>query len=309
LFGLVFLRQGAYKKVYKLITYFNPMDQFGDNFQENLGRATDAKIKGIRRFGVEKRGRWVVLIIAAVLLMIINSPFGTVPAGERGVQLRFGAVTGRIFDEGLYFRIPFIESVQKMDVKIQKDEVPASAASKDLQIVTSKIALNYHLDPDSVNKIWQEVGKNYNIRIIAPSIQEAVKAESAKFTAEELITKREEVKEKIKANLAERLLERSIIVDEFNIIDFEFSPAFNTAIEAKVTAEQLKLKADRDLQRIEIEAEQKIAEARGKAEAIRIEAQALRQNAQVVELRWIEKWDGKVPTYWGAASPFIGINR
>ena len=104
-------------------------------------------------------------------------------------------------------------------------------------------------------------------------------------------------------------MERFIIVDEFNIIDFEFSKAFNEAIEAKVTAEQLKLKADRDLDRIKIEAEQKIAESKGKAEAIRIEAQALRQNAQVVELRWIEKWDGKVPTYWGDASPFIGINR
>lgn len=292
------------------------MNQFGDNFQESGERATDipvssvgGKVRRVQGFNKGRRVAWVIFIILAVVIMITNSPFGTVGAGERGVQLRFGAVTGKIFDEGLYFRIPFIERVQKMDVKIQKDEIPASAASKDLQIVTSKIALNYHLDPEAVNKVWQEVGRNYNIRIIAPSIQEAVKAESAKFTAEELITKREEVKEKIKANLAERLLERSIIVDEFNIIDFEFSPAFNTAIEAKVTAEQLKLKADRDLQRIEIEAEQKIAEARGKAEAIRIEAQALRQNPQVVELRWIEKWDGKVPTYWGEASPFIGINR
>jgi prohibitin 2 len=285
------------------------MNQFGDNFQEPPRRVADAKIRRVPSFGSGRKRLWIVVIIFAVIISIVNSPLGTIGAGERGVQLRFGAVTGHVFDEGLYIRIPFIERVQKMDVKIQKDEVPASAASKDLQIVTSKIALNYHLDPASVNRIWQEVGKSYNTRIIAPSIQEAVKAESAKFTAEELITKREEVKELIKANLAVRLFERSIIVDEFNIIDFEFSPAFNTAIEAKVTAEQLKLKADRDLERIEIEAEQKIAESRGKAEAIRIEAQALRQNPQVVELRWIEKWDGKVPQYWGNATPFIGINR
>ncbi|MCP6719524.1 MAG: prohibitin family protein [Patescibacteria group bacterium] len=247
--------------------------------------------------------------IGLFVLIILSSIFGTVGAGERGVLLQFGAVQDKVLGEGLYLKIPFIHKVVKIDVRIQKDEIPASAASKDLQIVTSRIALNYHLDPDSVNKIWQEVGKNYNNRIIAPSIQEAVKAESAKFTAEELIIKREEVKEQIKANLTKRLLERSIIVDEFNIIEFEFSKAFNEAIEAKVTAEQLKLKADRDLERIRIEAEQKIAESRGKAEAIRIEAQALRQNPQVVELRWIEKWDGKVPTYWGGASPFIGINR
>ena len=247
--------------------------------------------------------------LTLLVVVVLFSAFGTVGAGERGILLQFGAVQDKVFGEGLYFKIPFVQKVVKMDVRIQKDEIPASAASKDLQIVTSRIALNYHLDPDSVNKIWQEVGRNYNIRIIAPSIQEAVKAESAKFTAEELIIRREEVKEQIKANLTQRLLERSILVDEFNIIEFQFSKAFNEAIEAKVTAEQLKLKADRDLERIVIEAEQKVADAKGKAEAIRIEAVALRQNPQVVELRWIEKWDGKVPTYWGEASPFIGINK
>lgn len=247
--------------------------------------------------------------IVLIALIIIFGSVGTVGAGERGVLLQFGAVKDKVFGEGLYFKIPLIQQVVKIDVKIQKDEVAASASSKDLQIVTSKIALNYHLFPDSVNKVWQEIGKNYNTRIIAPSIQEAVKAVTAKFTAEELITKREEVKEKIKENLAERLLENAIIVDEFNIIDFYFSDAFNNAIEAKVTAEQLKLKAERDLERIKIEKQQKISEAEGKAQAIRIEAQALMSNPKVVELRWIEKWNGEVPTYWGQASPFIGLDR
>lgn len=256
---------------------------------------------------LEKYVRGATILFFAFVLLA-NS-VGTIGAGERGVLLQFGAVQDRIFKEGLYFKIPFAQEVVKMDVKIQKDEVPASAASKDLQIVTSRIALNYHMDPDSVNKVWREVGKNYNVRIISPSIQEAVKAVTARFTAEELVTKREEVKDQIKANLSERLLQRSIIVDEFNIIDFEFSKAFNEAIEAKVTAEQLKLKADRDLERIKIEADQRTAEAQGKAAAIRIEAEALKQNPQVVELRWIEKWDGHVPQYWGQASPFIGLNR
>ena len=249
------------------------------------------------------------VVIGVIAMSVIFGSFGTIGAGERGILLQFGAVKDKVFDEGLYFKVPFIQSVVKIDVKMQKDEVPASASSKDLQVVTSKIALNYHLDPDSVNTIWQEVGKNYNSRIIAPSIQEAVKSVTAKFTAEELITRREEVKEQIKENLAKRLMENSIIVDEFNIIDFFFSPAFNEAIEAKVTAEQLKLKAERDLERIKIEKEQMIAAAEGKARAIQIEAQALKANAKVVELRWIEKWDGKTPTYWGEASPFFGINN
>jgi len=247
-------------------------------------------------------------LVVLILIMLFGS-LGTIGAGERGILLQFGAVKDKIFDEGLYFKIPFVQKVVKIDVKIQKDEVPASASSKDLQIVTSKIALNYHLDPNGVNKIWQEVGTDYNIRIIAPSIQEAVKSVTAKFTAEELITKREEVKDQIKLNLSERLSSRFIIVDEFNIIDFSFSAAFNEAIEAKVTAEQLKLKADRDLERIKIEADQRVAEAEGKAKAILTEAQALRTNPQVVELRWIEKWDGKTPLYWGEVSPFIGIDR
>ncbi len=274
---------------------------------ENMEKDKARVYRTVSELDLGKYVKSAAMIIFAAVLFV--NFVGTVGAGERGILLQFGAVQDRVFKEGLYFKIPFVQEVVKMDVKIQKDEVPASAASKDLQIVTSRIALNYHIDPDSVNKIWQEVGKNYNVRVIAPSIQESVKAVTARFTAEELVTKREEVKDQIKANLAERLLQRFIIVDEFNIIDFEFSKAFNEAIEAKVTAEQLKLKADRDLERIKIEADQKVAEAKGKAEAIRIEAEALKQNAQVVELRWIEKWNGQVPQYWGQASPFIGINR
>ena len=252
----------------------------------------------------------ILLSVAVFLLLIlIFGSAGTVGAGERGILLQFGAVKDKVFDEGLYFKIPFVQQVVKIDVKMQKDEVPASASSKDLQVVTSKVAINYHLSPNSVNRIWQEVGKDYNSRIIAPSIQEAVKAVTAKFTAEELIIKREDVKEQIKMNLAERLAKINIIVDEINIIAFDFSKAFNDAIEAKVTAEQLKLKAERDLERIRIEADQKVVEAEGKAKAIKTEAEALSSNPKVVELRWIEKWDGKTPTYWGNVSPFVGLKK
>jgi prohibitin 2 len=251
-------------------------------------------------------------VIAAVVVLgiiILFGSVGTIGAGERGVLLQFGAVKDKVFDEGLYFKIPIVHHVVKMDVKMQKDEVPASASSKDLQIITSRVAINYHISPERANTIWQEVGKDYNNRIIAPSIQEAVKSVTAKFTAEELIIKREDVKNQIKTNLAERLIKNHIIVDDINITSFDFSQAFNEAIEAKVTAEQLKLKAERDLERIMIEADQKVVEAEGKAKAIRTEAQALMSNPKVVELRWIEKWDGKTPLYWGSASPFIGLTK
>ncbi len=247
---------------------------------------------------------FVILFIAIVFLF---ASIGTVGAGERGILLQFGAVQDRVIGEGLYFTIPFVQTVQKMDVKIQKDEVSASASSKDLQIVTSAVAINYNLVPEAVNRVWQEVGKNYNQRIIAPAIQEAVKAITARFTAEELITKRELVKDEIKNNLRERLARNDIAVVEINITAFDFSRAFNDAIEAKVTAEQLKLKSERDLERIRIEADQRVVEAEGKAKAIKTEAEALNSNPKVVELRWIEKWDGKTPQYWGGATPFVGL--
>ncbi len=249
-----------------------------------------------------------ILIIILVIIFAFEG-VGTIGAGERGVLLQFGAVQKKIFNEGIYFKIPFIQKVQKMDVKIQKDEVPAIAASKDLQVVSSTIALNYHINPLTVNKIWQKVGENYNIRIIAPAIQEAVKAVTAQFTAEELITKREIVKDAIQANLTHRLARHNVNVVELNITSFEFSSAFNEAIEAKVTAEQLKLKAERDLERIRIEAQQRIVDAEAKAKAIQIEAEALGINPKVIELRWVEKWNGETPTFWGGATPFVGLNQ
>jgi Membrane protease subunits, stomatin/prohibitin homologs len=251
----------------------------------------------------------IVIVLGVLLLFFIFSPFGTIAAGERGVHLRFTAVTGKVFGEGLYFLIPLIESVQMMDTKIQKVETVAAAASKDLQTVHSTVALNFHIDPERVSKIYQEVGLQYKERIIDPAMQEAIKGSTAKFTAEELITKREQVREDIKNQLKTRLKERDILVDEFNIVNFEFSKVFNEAIEAKVTAEQQALAAKNKLEQIKFEAEQKVAEARGKAEAITIESNALRSNPQILELRALEKWNGILPQVTGASTPFINLTK
>ena len=199
---------------------------------------------------------------SSCILLFVLSPFGTIAAGERGVHLRFTAPTGKVFGEGLYFRIPLMESVQKMDIKIQKEEMRSDAASKDLQTVHSMVALNFHVDPRQVAKIYQEVGLDFKNRIIDPAMQEAIKASTAKFTAEELITKRELVRDDIKAQLSTRLKQHDILVDEFNIVNFEFSKVFNDAIEAKVTAEQSALAAKNKLEQIKFEAEQKVAEAK-----------------------------------------------
>ena len=249
------------------------------------------------------------IVVAALLLLFVLSPFGTIAAGERGVHLRFTAVTGKVFGEGLYFRIPLIEAVQTIDVKVQKYEMQSAAASKDLQTVHSVVALNFHIDPAGVATIYQDVGLLFKDRLIDPAMQEAVKASTAKFTAEELITKREMVRDDIKAQLTTRLKDRNILVDEFNIVNFEFSKNFNDAIEAKVTAEQQALAAKNKLEQIKFEADQKIAEARGKAEAMTIESSALRSNPQILELRALEKWNGTLPQVTGGAVPFINLQK
>jgi prohibitin 2 len=248
-----------------------------------------------------------IAIVALLLVLFWLSPFGVIGPGERGVHMRFTAVTGKVFGEGLYFLIPLIENVQKVNTQIQKEEMKADAASKDLQTVHIVVAMNYHIDPGRVAKIFQEVGVQYKERIIDPAMQEGVKAATAKFTAEELITRREAVREDTKAQLKTRLQEMGIIVDEFNIVNFEFSKVFNDAIEAKVTAEQSALAAKNKLEQIKFEAEQRVAEAKGKAEAITIESNALRSNPQILEMRALEKWNGTLPQVTGGAVPFISL--
>lgn len=252
--------------------------------------------------------KWLGIGFAAFVAIILLLPFGTVGAGERGVRLRWGAVTGDVIGEGLYLRVPIMDQVKIMDVKIQKEQVEATAASRDLQSVATVVAANFRLKPDQAARVYQEVGIDYKERLVDPALQEAVKASTAKYTAEELITKREEVRESIKSHLKEKLDPRGIEVDDFNIVNFEFSESFNVAIENKVTAEQSALAAKNKLEQIKFEADQRIAAARGTAEAIRIEADALKSNPQVLQLRAIEKWDGRLPAVSGGATPLVNVS-
>lgn len=247
---------------------------------------------------------------ALVVSFLLFGTFQTIGAGERGVVLRVGAVN-RVMTEGFNWKIPFFESVAVMDVRTQKEEATATAASKDLQTVSTTVALNYHLQPDAVTRLWQTVGSGYKDRIIDPAIQEAIKASTSKFTAEELVTKRALVKEDVKLLLTERLAKEFIVVDEFSIINFDFSPEFNASIEKKVTAQQDALASENKLKQVQFEAEQRISQAKGEAEAIRIQAQAIQSQggAEYVNLKAVEKWNGTLPTTMlpGGSLPFLNI--
>lgn len=252
-----------------------------------------------------------VLFCVALILLWMLSPFVVIGAGERGVVLQFGAVEDGVLGEGIHFRVPIMQQVKLMDVRTVKHEAKVSAYSRDLQTVDSVIALNYHVAPDAANKLWQEVGRDYETRLIDPAIQESVKAAAAQFTAAELVEKRPLVKDEIKRILSERLGPRHLVVDDFSIVHFDFADSYEKAIEAKQVAQQEALKAENDLRRIEVEAKQKIETAKADAETIRIQAQAITQQGgpEYVQLQAIKKWTGEVPQYMmGSSVPFINLD-
>jgi regulator of protease activity HflC (stomatin/prohibitin superfamily) len=253
-------------------------------------------------------------IVALLILMVALAPFGTVPAGHRGVMTTFGSPSSEVLSEGIHFRIPLAQKLNLVNVSIQKGEGDGDAASRDLQTVHTRVALNYHVKPEAAMTVFRDLGNEPGARIIIPSVQEAVKAVTARFTAEELIAKRTDVRDQIVAQLRERLARHGIVVDEFSIVNFNFSRSFNDAIEAKTTAEQLKLKAERDLQRIEVEAKQRVAQARAEAESLAVQRQQV--TPELIRLREmenqrqaIEKWDGKLPNVAGGAIPFINVSN
>lgn len=256
----------------------------------------------------------LVLIAGAILfILIFMRPWVQVGPGQRGIVLDFGAVQNQVLDEGLHMLIPIMQKVVLMDVKVQKVETDAAAASADLQDISTRVALNYHIVQDKANVVYQNIGVQFGERIIDPAIQEVVKAVTAKYTAEELITKRAIVGEAMRQALADRLVVNNIAVDAFSIMTFSFSKVFTEAIESKQTAEQLALKAKRDLDRIKIEAEQKITAAKAEAESLRLQRANI--SADLIELRKIEanmkaieKWNGILPQVTGGGSiPLIGL--
>lgn len=277
--------------------------------EKDVYRAQEA-MKSAMKKGPMRAG----LIIGAVLVFFLFlNPWVQIGAGERGIVLNFGAVQATVLDEGLHFRVPIMQEVVRVDVKVQKAETDAAAASADLQDVSSTVAINYHIMPDKANIVYQSIGIHFKERIIDPAVLEVVKAVTAKYTAEELITKRPAVSDAMKLSLTERLMAHNIAVDAFSIVGFSFSKIFMEAIESKQTAEQLALKAKRDLDRIKIEAEQKVTAAQAEAESLRLQKANI--SADLIELRKIEanlraieKWNGILPQVTGGgAVPFIGI--
>lgn len=251
----------------------------------------DSDLSGVKKW--LKSGSFVLIILS-----VFGSAYYSVPAGYRGVLLNFGAVKG-VMGEGVQFVIPFVQKVELMEVRTQKEEAQAAAASKDLQNVSTTVAINYHLNPLQVGNLYKNVGLDFATRIIDPATQETVKAVVANYTAEELIRLRSKIKNEIDTMLTERLKAYNIVVENngVSLTNFEFSQDFNSAIEQKQVAQQSAEKSKYELQKAEIDAKTAIAIAEGEARSNRIKAEALNQNggSKVLAREWIEKWDGHLP--------------
>ena len=267
------------------------------------------------------KGVGIAIIALIVVGVVAYASVQIVDAGHRGVLLHWNAVDTTVppLDEGLHFVAPFADSVINIEVRTLKYVKSTSSASKDLQTVSTTVTVNYRPSPDSVHQLYKTVGLDYENRIIQPAVEEVVKQVTANYNAEELITKRPAVKSDIEREITERLTDFNIITEVISITDFQFSPLFAAAIEAKVEAEQKALKAENDLRRIEVEARQNeqqakgvaaanIAQAEGEAEAITIINTALAQNPRYLEWLKTQAWDGKLPLVVGeGGTPFIQI--
>lgn len=236
----------------------------------------------------------ITVIVLFVLLVVILNSFTAVTSGHSGVITTFGEVSENVLDEGLHFKIPFVQRIILVDNRVQKAEANCSSASRDLQTVTSTIAVNYKVMNSYSASVYKNIGMDYETIIITPAIQECVKAVTAQFTAEQLITNRQNVSDLMSEQLKDKISNYGIDIQIFNIISFEFTDEYNAAIEAKQTAQQNALKAEQDLQRIKVEAEQTVAEAQAEAEAYRLKSEQI--TPEILLMSYIDKWDGKLPT-------------
>lgn len=269
-----------------------------------------------------RKSKMKIGIVAGVILLVILiigiSTITVVPAGHSGVIVTFGKVNRRVLDEGMHLKVPFAQQVVMMNNKIQKTEVSSNSVSRDLQTVSSGVAINYHITKDASADIYQNIGEQYADTVLQPAIQEAVKAVTAQYTAEELITKRSAVGDEIGLTLSNKVSEYGILIDKFNIVNFDFSAEFNAAIEQKQVAEQNKLRAETEKEQkvieAEADAEQKVIAAKAEADAIRQKAEAEAEankkinaslNENVLRYQQIEKWDGKYPNVVSSDSSIL----
>ena len=240
----------------------------------------------------------VIGIIVIAVIVLLASSVRIVESGEVGVRVRFGKASNQPTHEGINLKIPFIEQIKKMNIRVQKIEVTTSSSSKDLQDVEMSLAVNYQIDKKKAVDLYKNVGSNYDEVILEPAIEEGIKAVTSKYTAEELITNRSEVSKQCREELDKKVSKYGLSINDFNITNFNFSKEFNKAIEEKQVAEQKVLTAKQELEKERIEAEKKIVKAEAEKRSNELKEESLTDN--IIREKFIEKWDGHLPKVTGS---------
>ena len=244
--------------------------------------------------------KWVIIgVVSLFALITFLSSFTTIKSGEVGLKIRFGKIIDSSLNEGINFKIPFIESIEKVNIKVQKSEETIESSTKDMQIINTTVAVNYRIQSDKASKLYKTVGNNYNEVILQPIIKESIKTAIAKYDAEEITTKRNEVSNDCLKTIQEKIEKYGIVIEGFNLTNFSFSNAYTTAIEQKKVAEQ-------QLEKSKLEAEQKVIEAEATRKANELLSQTITE--KTLTEKFIEKWDGKLPTTYAGDDVFKMFN-
>ena len=255
--------------------------------------------------------RKIAIVLAALVLavFVLANSFTIINAGHTGVVVTLGKVNEGVLQEGFHFKAPFVQKVVKIDNRIVKLEVDTEAFSKDLQTVETTLAINYRVDTSKSYSIYKNIGSNYESVLVVPAVNEVLKAITALYTAEESVTNRSLISDGLIEGLNEKLNNIGLFVTDVNIINFDFSEAFITAIEEKQVAQQKLLKA-------ETEKQTAITNAEAEAETIRIRAEAEAEannkikeslSDEILRSKFYEKWDGKLPQAMGSDSIITNI--
>lgn len=272
----------------------------------DLIRRREAYNKGEYKMTNEtKKGIEAILFVILIILLCNSVVF--IKTGEIGVVTRFGAVQERVMQAGINFKVPFIQGVKKMNCKTQKINTSNESSTKDLQDILIEASINYCVNVGQAHQLYKNVGTKYEDIILAPILADTIKTVSAEYTAEETVTKRAELSNKIYEKLNQRLNEQGISIVNVNIVNLMFSEAYNQAIEEKQIATQRTLTAQQELETAKVEAEKKKVEAEGEAEANRIINESL--NSDNLQKQFIDKWNGQLPaTITDNTMPFLNIN-
>ncbi|MBW4050937.1 MAG: prohibitin family protein [Proteobacteria bacterium] len=246
--------------------------------------------------------------IVAVVLLAVGGAFVTIGPGQRGVLMTFGAVHNGVLDPGLHFKLPFVQSVARMDVQVQNSQTSETAASRDLQDVSSTVATNWHILPADAEWVYQHIGTESDLvhRVIRPAISNSVKAVTAHYNAEDLIIHRDAVRNEIQAQITSELQPYRVVIDSVNITDFHFSSQFAAAIERKQIAQQRALQARYELQQAKVLAQQRVVEAQAQSQAQKLLQQTL--TPELIQQQAVARWDGRLPSVVGGKGvlPMIG---